>query len=74
MPEWEMYQNSEDLNEVRESQALIVRLLNRRVGNVSTEMQARVNILPLTRLEDLGEALLNFTQMGDLLTWLDENM
>jgi Domain of unknown function (DUF4351) len=74
MPEWEMYQNSEDLSEVRESQALIVRLLNRRVGNVSTEMQARVNILPLTQLEDLGEALLNFTQMGDLLTWLDENM
>ncbi|MCY7335959.1 MAG: DUF4351 domain-containing protein [Chamaesiphon sp.] len=30
--------------------------------------------LPLDRLEELGEALLDFTQMSDLTGWLDENI
>ncbi len=38
------------------------------------ELVARVKRLPLGRLEELGEALLDFTQMGDLLTWLDGHM
>jgi Domain of unknown function (DUF4351) len=37
-------------------------------------MEARVKALPLARLDELGEALLDFTQMGDLLTWLDGNV
>jgi predicted transposase YdaD len=54
-----------------EGQALILRLLNRRVGNVSSEVETRVKALPLARLEELGEALLDFDRMTDLLTWLD---
>jgi predicted transposase YdaD len=54
-----------------EGQALILRLLTRRVGNVPMEAEIRVKALPLERLEDLGEALLDFTQIGDLLAWLD---
>jgi predicted transposase YdaD len=54
-----------------EGQALILRLLTRRVGNVPMEAESRVKALPLERLEDLGEALLDFTQIGDLLAWLD---
>jgi hypothetical protein len=54
-----------------EGQALILRLLNRRVGKMSSEVETRVKALPLDRLEELGEALLDFDRMTDLLTWLD---
>jgi predicted transposase YdaD len=54
-----------------EGQALILRQLTRRVGNVSIETETQVKALSLARLEELGEALLDFTQMGDLLAWLD---
>jgi hypothetical protein len=53
---------------------LIFRQLKRRVGNLSIDLEARVKALPLERLDELGEALLDFTQMGDLLTWLDGNV
>jgi predicted transposase/invertase (TIGR01784 family) len=52
-------------------QALILRLLKRRVGDVSADLEARIKTLPLAQLEELGEALLDFSQMGDLVTWLD---
>jgi predicted transposase YdaD len=54
-----------------EGQALILRQLTRRVGKVAIEAENRVKALPLERLEELGEALLDFTQIGDLLAWLD---
>ena len=64
----------EQRGEVKQGQTLILRQLTRRVGNLSIEVEARVKALPLLRLEELGEALLDFTQMGDLLTWLDGNI
>jgi Domain of unknown function (DUF4351) len=63
----------EQRGEIKEAQVLILRQLNRRVGNVSMEIESRVKVLPLVRLEELGEALLDFTQMSDLLDWLAEN-
>jgi hypothetical protein len=52
-------------------QGLILRQLNRRVGHVSIDLEARIKTLPLTQLEELGEALLDFNRMDDLLAWLD---
>ncbi len=54
-----------------EAQSLILRQLNRRVGNVSPAVEMKVKALPLVQLEDLGEALLDFGQMSDLIGWLD---
>jgi predicted transposase/invertase (TIGR01784 family) len=54
-----------------EAQILILRQLNRRVGNVSPAVEMKVKALPLVQLEDLGEALLDFGQMSDLIGWLD---
>jgi hypothetical protein len=34
-------------------------------------METRIKALPLLLLEDLGEALLDFGQMSDLMSWLD---
>jgi predicted transposase/invertase (TIGR01784 family) len=52
------------------AQALILRQLNRRVGTISSQLQERINSLPLDRLEELGEALLDFASMADLEAWL----
>jgi predicted transposase YdaD len=57
-----------------EGQALILRLLTRRVGNVPPEAETLVKALPLERLEELGEALLDFAKIEDLLAWLDSNL
>jgi predicted transposase/invertase (TIGR01784 family) len=52
-------------------QALILRQLKRRVGNISIDLEARIKTLPLAQLEELGEALLDFSQMADLVGWLN---
>ena len=54
-----------------EGRSLILRLLNRRVGELTPELRQRVQALALPQLEALGEALLDFTQVEDLVTWLD---
>ena len=56
-----------------EGQALVLRLLTRKLGQIAPDVRSRVNSLTIDRIESLGEALLDFTQMGDLLTWLDDN-
>jgi predicted transposase/invertase (TIGR01784 family) len=63
----------ETIGEVNEAQSLILRLLKRRVGNISIDLEARIKTLPLAQLEELGEALLDFSQMNDLIAWLDTN-
>lgn len=57
----------------RREETLIVRQLHRRVGAISLQLQERIQSLPLEKLEDLGEALLDFTGIGDLTAWLDIN-
>jgi hypothetical protein len=57
----------------RREEILIIRLLNRRVGDISLQIQEQIKSLSLERLEDLGEALLDFTAMEDLIAWLDNN-
>ena len=49
---------------------LVLRLLQRRLGAVSTAQQARIAALPIDAVEDLGEALLDFADMADLSAWL----
>ncbi len=67
-----VYQEAEQKGGLKEGQSLVLRLLNRRVGNVPIDLEARVQALPLLQLEDLGEALLDFTSLADLNTWLDK--
>ena len=53
-----------------EGRSLVLRLLARKFGTISPEIQAQVNSLTLDRVESLGEDLLDFTQMEDLTSWL----
>jgi Domain of unknown function (DUF4351) len=44
--------------------------LQRRFGSLSEEIQAKIDGLPLERLEALGEELLDFTKIEELNGWL----
>ena len=55
-----------------ERRSLILKLLTRRVGALSPELTTQVQELSLNQLEALGEALLDFTQLENLLNWLDK--
>ncbi|MFN6564088.1 MAG: DUF2887 domain-containing protein [Nostoc sp. ChiSLP01] len=51
--------------------SLIFRQLTRRVGELPQDVRDRIATLNLERLENLGEALLDFTSMADLQAWLE---
>ncbi|MBD2212096.1 DUF4351 domain-containing protein [Nostoc linckia FACHB-104] len=54
-------------------QILVLRLLQKRFGNLPESLRLRIQTLSLNQLEELGEALLDFTAIEDLLSWLDTN-
>jgi hypothetical protein len=53
--------------------AVIFKLLKKRVGELSPEVQERIQSLSVNQLENLAEVLLDFTSMSDLLNWLESN-
>lgn len=52
---------------------LVVRQLSRRCGTLPTNLSQRIATLPVTVVEELGEALLDFTSLADLTTWLEQH-
>jgi hypothetical protein len=63
----------ERLGMQREGANLVLRQLNRRLGQVTTSVEKQVRQLSVEQLEDLGEALLDFENEADLLHWLSQN-
>jgi predicted transposase YdaD len=57
----------------REGANLVLRQLNRRLGQVTTSVEKQIRQLSVKQLEDLGEALLDFENEADLLHWLSQN-
>lgn len=55
----------------QEAANLVIRLLTKRFGEVSLEMRSHISSLALPVLEDLSEALLDFTSIADLQAWLE---
>lgn len=51
---------------------LVLKLLTRKVGSLSPQLQARIASLSIERLEALGEALLDFQSARDLESWLGQ--
>jgi predicted transposase YdaD len=52
--------------QIEEAQSLVLRQLMRRFSSVDQTTESQIRSLPLSRLEDLGEALLEFNQSSDL--------
>ncbi|MEH2331337.1 DUF4351 domain-containing protein [Nostoc sp.] len=53
-------------------QDLILRLLNRRIGEIDASLIGQIKGLSIEQLENLGEALLDFSSVADLETWLNQ--
>ncbi|MGF1495073.1 MAG: DUF4351 domain-containing protein [Microcoleaceae cyanobacterium] len=68
-----VYQEGVEEGIQRGERALILRLLNRRFGQLNSEMLQQIEALSLDKLELLGEALLDFSSLKDLTNWLREN-
>ncbi len=51
---------------------LIMRLLNRRFGEIDSSLIERIQGLSIEQLENLGEALLDFSGVADLEAWLNQ--
>ena len=49
---------------------LVLRQLNRRLGPISSTIEEQVRQLPIEKLEDLGEELLDFGDESELVNWL----
>ena len=62
-------QEGEQTGEAR----LVLRQLTRRIGDISPELRSQIQSLTLNQLEALGEALLDFTESNDLVSWLEKN-
>ncbi|MDJ0674015.1 MAG: DUF4351 domain-containing protein [Calothrix sp. MO_167.B42] len=71
LKETRVYQEIKEEAEQREC-SLILQLLNRRVGELPQEVCSLVENLSLEKLENLSEALLDFSSMADLQLWLEE--
>jgi Domain of unknown function (DUF4351) len=52
---------------------MLARQLNRRLGQVPEQCLERIQQLNISQLEELGEALLDFTSLADLEGWLGRN-
>ncbi len=53
-------------------QRLVIRQLNRRISEIDASLIERVQSLSIEQLENLGEALLDFSSVADLETWLNQ--
>ena len=61
----------EEIGYERGERSLILRQLNRRIGTIPDRTIDQINKLSITRLESLVEALLDFSAIEDLTTWLE---
>ncbi|MEG4014449.1 MULTISPECIES: Rpn family recombination-promoting nuclease/putative transposase [unclassified Microcoleus] len=52
---------------------LIMRLLSRRLGQINPDIESRIRQLPIDKLENLAEAMLDFSNAEDLTAWLEAN-
>lgn len=54
---------------IREKE-LILRLIKRKLGEISSELETQVKALNINDVEVLGEALFDFDTVEDLMVWL----
>jgi predicted transposase/invertase (TIGR01784 family) len=68
-----VYREAKEEGRQEGESALVVRQLKRRFGSVDEGLTARIRGLEIDRLEDLAEALLDFSELNDLVLWLNRH-
>ncbi|NJM72770.1 MAG: DUF4351 domain-containing protein [Scytonema sp. RU_4_4] len=66
----DILQKGEERGKKQEALELILRLLTRRFGAIEPEIQQQIRTLSITQLEELAEALLDFSNPSDLVNYL----
>ena len=69
----EILEEGREFGRQQEAAALAIRQLARRFGNLDQASRETLAALPLLRLEQLAEDLLDFSGPGDLQAWLAAN-
>ncbi len=69
----EIEQEARQKGRQEEGASLVLRLLARRLGQVAPEVRAQIQQLPVAQLEELGEALLDFSSTQELTDWLQDH-
>jgi predicted transposase YdaD len=70
MRESVIYQEILEEGKQEEALSFVMHRLTRRFGAVEPELEAQIRELATQELEDLGEALLDFSEPADLDAWL----
>lgn len=75
MTSWKREGIQEGIKEgIQEGRAtLLIEMLNYRLGQLAPEVESRIKELPGPKIEELAKALFDFTQMPDLINWLDSH-
>ncbi|BAY10502.1 DUF4351 domain-containing protein [Calothrix sp. NIES-2098] len=63
-------QQGEELGKKQEALELSLRLLTRRLGAIESQTEQQIRTLSITQLEELAEALLDFTSQSDVVNYL----
>ncbi len=72
MQESVIYQDILQKGNKQGEERTIIRQLNRRFGEIDSSLTDRIRVLSVEKLDDLAEALLDFSEVADLVTWLDQ--
>ncbi|OYD88040.1 hypothetical protein CDG77_26010 [Nostoc sp. 'Peltigera membranacea cyanobiont' 213] len=72
MQESVIYQDILQKGKQQEAVSFCLRLLNQRFGELNSFTIERVQVLSVEKLEALGAALFNISEVSDLITWLDQ--
>jgi predicted transposase YdaD len=54
-------------------QRTIIRLLNRRFGEIDSSLLNSIRMLTIEKLDNLADSLLDFSEISDLVTWLNQH-
>lgn len=69
----DILQKGEQRGEQKGEQRTIIRLLNRRFGEIDSSLIDKIRILTIEQLDNLADALLDFSDIADLVTWLNQH-
>ncbi len=73
MQESVIYQDILQKGEQKEAFRFLNRQLNRRFGEIDSLIIEEIKVLSTEQLEQLGEDFLGFSNVSDLVTWLEQN-
>jgi hypothetical protein len=73
MQESVIYQDILQKGDKQGEQRTIIRQLNRRFIAIDSSLLDRVRMLTIEKLDDLADSLLDFSEISDLVTWLNQH-